>query len=174
MLTIMGAFFIRGGLQRKPLSVSHAFVFSNRDHSFLALNSFFTFIRSSAAANIKKLTFFSSNKKAKDILSYPNKTSQRLEEFKKIVFPQSNVIVVILESFSTSYMRQGSSQAISYTPFLDTLASKAIFYKYHFANGRKSMEALYSIFAATPNLIDMSLVSSPYHGVQMQGLASVL
>ena len=86
---------------------------------------------------------------------------------------KDNIIIIILESFSSEYLGTGNSYK-GYTPFLDSLAQEGIFFKNNFANGRTSMQAIPSILAGIPALMDEPLITSIYQANEIYGLGTIL
>ena len=62
---------------------------------------------------------------------------------------------------------------VSYTPFLDSLASKSLVFDNAFANGRKSIHGMSSVLAGIPSFKD-AFTSSPYANQKIESVVSVL
>src|SRR5699024_9565894 len=71
-----------------------------------------------------------------------------------------NVMVIILESFGNEWI--GKKVHTPYTPFLDSLLGQSLYFANAFADGKKSIEAVPSIFAGIPSLLDNPYITSPY------------
>ena len=89
-------------------------------------------------------------------------------------FQKKNVVIVILESFSASYSAyltglQGKEEA-GYMPFLDSLMREGLVFTHSFANGRLSIDALPSVMAGMPSLLE-SFTLTPYAQDTLHGLA---
>jgi phosphoglycerol transferase MdoB-like AlkP superfamily enzyme len=89
-----------------------------------------------------------------------------------------NVVVMILESFGQEYfgyfntgIGQGAYQG--YTPFLDSLMAEGVTYQYSFANGRKSIDAMPSIYSGIPMFVE-PFISTPASLNTISGLAGEL
>ncbi len=86
----------------------------------------------------------------------------------------SNIVVIVLESFSQEYMgcyNQGIMP--SFTPFLDSLAQHSIVYQGR-ANGKKSIEGIPAIFASLPTLMPFPLTLSDYADDSLYALPAIL
>ena len=59
------------------------------------------------------------------------------------------------------------------TPFLDSLLAQSLTFDGR-ANGRRSIEALPSLFSGIPSLMEVDLTSSPYFSNQVEGLGTCL
>ena len=89
-----------------------------------------------------------------------------------------NIIVFITESYGREYMgafNQNSNipNYVSYTPFLDSLASKSLVFDNAFANGRKSIHGMSSVLAGIPSFKD-AFTSSAYAKQKIESVVSVL
>lgn len=69
---------------------------------------------------------------------------------------QDNVVILIVESLSTEYTGI-SGAAQDYTPFLTNLAKDGVSFVNHFANGRRSVDALPAILLGLPHLSPATL-----------------
>ena len=156
---------IRGGLQMKPLVSAHAMPSAPGDLGQLALNSSFTVLKSYKQRRLSRVHYFSSRD---DLLQF----LRPLVEGRKIIPDEprrDNVVILVLESFAAEYMGAGNGGG-RYTPFLDSLASQALFFPQSYANGRRSIEAMPSILAGLPSLMPDSLLKSLYQNNQITGV----
>lgn len=161
----IGVLIVRGTLQLKPLMPGHAFVFSNQALGNLALNTPFVLFKTIQNNEVARVNFFNSREEVVTQLQWP----------KQVVGERNNqnVVVIILESFGSEYMGLGNPYQ-GYTPFLDSLARQGVYMKNHFANGRRSIEALPSILAGLPALMDEVYITSAYQTNELHGLGSIL
>ena len=86
----------------------------------------------------------------------------------------SNVVIIVLESFSQEYMgcyNQGLMP--SYTPFLDSLAEHCVVYNGR-ANGKKSIEGIPAILTSIPTLMPFPLTLSDYADDTIDALPAIL
>jgi phosphoglycerol transferase MdoB-like AlkP superfamily enzyme len=89
---------------------------------------------------------------------------------------QTNVVILILESFSKEYIgfyNQHIDEYGGYTPFLDSLLTHCITYSHSFASGRKSIDAMPSVLSSIPMLIEPYIVT-PYSTNAVSSIASCL
>lgn len=184
----------RGGLQLKPLKTAHAYQFDRPILGAFALNSVFSVLRTKSQSGLKEVNTYPDLKQAREVIQrfYDNgsqtaladgslngntglqKTLQGLalgnaQENRKV----KNVIVIILESFALEYMGTLDGQT-DYTPFLSELGRKGVFFKNHFANGRRSIEAVPSILCSVPSLMNEPFITSNYTANQLNCLGSNL
>lgn len=148
VITFIG---IRGGLQMRSISPKQAYIFDKYELGNLALNSSYTLIRSLEAKKITTIKHFKNDLEAKTFIQSVRSFDHNLKDSSK-----SNVMIIILESFSQEYFDKG------YMPFLKELSQKSLSFKESYANGRRSIEALPSIFVGLPSLIGSPIYQSQY------------
>ncbi|MCB0396349.1 MAG: LTA synthase family protein, partial [Flavobacteriales bacterium] len=130
-----------------------------------ALNTPFTFIKSASGTHLSKVDFMSEEEADRRISTLRQSRSNALPF-------RPNVVVIILESFSSEFTAAGPGP--SYTPFLDSLMKEGTGFPEAFANGRKSIEGLPSILAGIPALSDQPFISSVYAGNRIDALPALL
>lgn len=152
---MMGLAFIgiRGGLQHKSINVQSAFTQGQNELGHLVLNSPYHFLRTLKNKSIAKLSFFKTDKEAIQII-----LKKRDFTVSKTSFGHKNIVLIIMESFSLEYMEKGLM------PFLQELKGKSLFFPYHLANGKKSIEALPALLCGLPALIDEPISKSAFQG----------
>lgn len=91
---------------------------------------------------------------------------------------RKNVVVLICESLGKEYsgffnpdLEGGEYKG--YMPFIDSIASRSLTFKYSFANGRKSMDVCPSIFSGLPMFVE-PFVLTPASLNDVEGLPSIL
>ena len=87
--------------------------------------------------------------------------------------PRTNVVVVILESFSAAYSARLSGNE-GYMPFLDSLMGASLNMTRTYANGRRSIDGIPAILASMPELMDEAFITSPYASLPFTSLANTL
>jgi phosphoglycerol transferase MdoB-like AlkP superfamily enzyme len=86
---------------------------------------------------------------------------------------KTNVVVLIVESFGNEWVGAAGAKK-SFTPFLDSLITESLYFKNGIANGKKSIEAVPSIFASIPSLLEIPYISSQYGNNRIEGLPRIL
>ncbi|MBA4849665.1 LTA synthase family protein [Emticicia sp. BO119] len=162
----------RGGLQEKPLRINQAFSQHDVNLGNLALNSTFTFLTTIDAKGTQKVNFFAENQQQLLKRISRDKAMHIDSGIVKNRKPQ-NVVVIILESFAKEYMGYKNPYK-GYTPFLDSLAKRGVFYENCFANGRESIIAMPAITSSIPQLIDEPFITTSYQSNNFYGLGSIL
>ncbi len=170
-LTVAG---MRGGFTgtTRPITISNSLEKIKKPiESAIVLNTPFSIIRTLNAKKLDKIKFFD-EKEAEKIYSplhpgYPSGS-----------FKPMNVVVLILESFKKEVVGilnpdlEGGHYK-GYTPFLDSLIQRSYTWKYSFANGMKSIDAIPSVIAGIPSL-EQPFVLSRYSLNELEGLAATL
>ena len=172
VLVVIG---VRGGLQKKPMNVVTAHIFATPILNNLVLNSTYTFIKSFGAETVSREVFFSDRDQMLKYLNGYSATGSRrtsLMDGLRSKKPQ-NVVIIILESFGLEYMGEINGDK-GYTPFLDQLARRGLFFKNGYANGRRSIEGVAAIMAGIPAMMSEPFISSQFVSNYFVGLGSML
>lgn len=166
----------RGGLQIKPLNLAHATAASTDLRiTHLLLNSSFTTIHSLQKKRLTRLEYFESEDQLQSVLQKPSVASTILPWPRK----PKNIVLFILESFGSEYTgldkdQKGVPPKQSFTPFLDSLKNQSIYFPRAFANGHRSIEALPSLLAGIPSLLDEPFITSSFQTNEIPQLGSEL
>lgn len=158
----------RGGWQRRRLTTALAAVGDKESLSQLALNSTYTLINSQRkcdARSIPRLHYFATDEELKRQFSTYEITARARSE------RLDNIVIIIVESLSSEYTGIGNP-GHGYTPFLDSLAQKGIYFKNSFADGRRSIDASPAILAGLPHLRDETFFCTESR--HLHGLGSIL
>jgi phosphoglycerol transferase MdoB-like AlkP superfamily enzyme len=160
-------FLGRGGIGLRPISSIEASLYTRPENSALVLNSAFTILKSIGKSDLEEKKYFT--EKQLDKLFNPRRTTNPQH-----ILPEgTNVMVIMLESFGNEWVGQ-FNKSTSYTPFLDSLLNKSWYFEYGISNGKKSIEAVPTISASMPTLMDNPYISSAYSNNQLQSLPSIL
>lgn len=165
---------IRGGFGKytRPITISNALQYTNTpQETAILLNTPFSLMKSLENTTYTHPRYFS-NEEAEQIFS-PIHTDE-IEENGQL--GHTNVVVLILESFSKEYIgfyNQHIDGYEGFTPFLDSLLSHSVTYTHSFASGRKSIDAMPSVLSSIPMLIEPYIVT-PYSTNAISSLAACL
>ena len=165
---------IRGGFGKytRPITISNALQYTNTpQETAILLNTPFSLMKSLENTTYQHPHYFS-NEQAEQIFS-PIHTDE-IEANERL--GSTNVVVIILESFSKEYIgfyNQHIADYEGYTPFLDSLLAHSVTYTHSFASGRKSIDAMPSVLSSIPMLIEPYIVT-PYSTNAVSSLADVL
>jgi phosphoglycerol transferase MdoB-like AlkP superfamily enzyme len=156
----------RGGLQRRRLTTALAEVADKESLSQLALNSTYTMINSQHKCDgMTPLHYFANEADMTKQFPPSNLPARKLTGAPK------NIVIIIVESLSAEYTGIGNP-GHGYTPFLDSLAEKGIYFKNGFADGRRSIDAPPSILAGLPHLRDETFFCTQFK--TLHGIGSIL
>ncbi len=160
-LTIVG---LRGGLQMKPLKPIDAMGMASLGEVALLTNSPFCVMHSMKSEALPDMQFME--------LEEAGMVRPYLKDYSRSELKNKghNVIVIVIESLSSSYI----GQAGKYAPFLDSLASKSIFFPEAYANAKKSIEGIPAIFSGIPAMMPAPFISSKYSLTPVAGLPAYL
>lgn len=155
----------RGGIQLRPISAMEASKFSAIEQMPLVLNTPFTISRTLFKSGISPKSYFEDDEVA--AIYNPVKS------FTKNGDDQPNIVLIILESFSKEYIGF-YNKGNGFTPFLDSLMAESVVFENAYANGKKSIEALPSLLAGIPSLMDAPYATSTYNNNSINGVGSLL
>ena len=105
-------------------------------------------------------------------------TFKPIKQYDREVEKRPNVVVLIVESFSREFIGAFNKHLPiegykSYTPFVDSLATKSLIFPNTYANGRKSIHAMSSVLAGIPSF-KVAYTSSPYSNRKITSAVSGL
>lgn len=166
---------IRGGFRHstRPINMSHAGKFVDAPEEMaIVLNTPFCMIRTIGKTSFEPLHYFPEDK-IEEVYTPEYNLSAPDSTFKKM-----NVVVIILESFNREHSgflnpQLDNGNYKGYTPFLDSLMQESLTFVNAFANGRKSIDAMPSILASFPALLQ-PYVTSQYSSNKISGIPGLL
>ena len=163
---------IRGGFTRttRPISINNAAAYTGKPLQMaIVLNTPFTLIRTIDKKAFKPVHYFSDAEVEKIFTPLKHFTSDTTMQKK-------NVVIIIVESLAREYtglLNKNIPGYKGYTPFLDSLMTQSHTFANAYANGRKSIDAMPSILASVPSLVQ-PYVLSPYATNDIDGLGKLL
>jgi len=173
LLLFFSVIGIRGGFQLKPISIIHAGQYSEGKNLPLILNTPFTIIKTINQNALKPVRYFKNEEDAFRIYSPEHKvfSDSLTEEFRDL-----NVVIIIMESFSSEHIAALNPELENYkgfTPFLDSLISESLVFT-GFANGKRSIEGIPAILSSLPTLMNYDFITSIYSGNKISSIANLL
>lgn len=175
---------VRGGTTRtmRPITLSNASDFTDKAiHTAAVLNTPFSLIRTIGKNKFQYQRFYTDSTllaanftPLRDIVA-PAAAGEGADMLLDGATAQGkNVVILILESFAAENMHfLNKALDKNYTPFLDSLSKQGMLCTNAFANGVKSIDAVPSILASVPSLIN-SFAVTPYSTDQLSGLPDIL
>ncbi len=180
LMAIIGYYTVgamRGGYTAgtRPITLSNAAEFVRKpEHRSIVLNTPFSIIRTIGKTRLERKEYFD-KAELNDIFYAQHQlkadTTTRFNQFEG-----RNVVLIIWESFSKEWvgsLNKDIEGYAGYTPFIDSLVNHSYVFTRGYANGRKSIDVLPSIFAGIPSS-ETPFVLSHYSGNKINSLASVL
>jgi phosphoglycerol transferase MdoB-like AlkP superfamily enzyme len=164
----LGILIIRGSLGLKPLRPANAFTRTPAILGHVTLNSTFTFIKSVNSPVLETKDYFSDLQTTTQILNFQSEKYAKPKQKPS----RENVVIIILESFASEY-NGIQNEGKGYTPFFDSLAAEGVLYRDNYANGRKSIEALPSILAGLPALMNEPYITSNFQSNNLYGIGTI-
>ncbi len=166
---LSGVFLVmaRGGFQLRPIDVYNAADRCGPENMPLVLNTPFVIIKTWNSLQLEEKTYFSRERLTGLYTTHRHYNAGKRFDHKP------NVVILILESFSSEFIGYLSGKK-SYTPFLDSLLAQSWTFDYSFANGKKSIEAIPSVLASIPALMDDAYITSAYSSNKIGSLANIL
>lgn len=157
----------RGGVQLIPLQPLDAARYGGAANLPVTLNTPFTILTSWGKPTLTEVSYMP--QQDADLL-WPVH-HHHVDAFN--LPPRTNVVVIILESFSAAYSGRLSG-GDGYMPFLDSLMGEGLNMTRAYANGRRSIDGIPAILASMPELMDEAFITSPYAGQPFTSLANTL
>lgn len=168
VLTVIAA---RGGIQNKPVNMSTALRYTDSQNSPIVLNTPFTIVKSSTSHGLTERHYFEPEEMNFSPIHYGTQAQRFVAD--SLGF-QPNLVFIVLESFGQEMITYYNPQRrYPLTPFMDSLLERSLTFDGR-ANGRRSIEALPSLFSGLPSLMDVDFSSSPYFDNKVDGLGGVL
>lgn len=162
---------MRGGFQFKPLHPMDAYFSTNHNIALLTLNTPFTMMRSKPRGEVEHARYFKTDREAIEVLRDMTDLSRPPLATSK----GWNVVVLIIESFGSEYTSVANNYK-GYTPFFDSLAREpgAFFFKYDFANSRRSIEGLPAVICGLPSFMQAPILTSDFSNNHFECLPKIL
>ena len=166
---------MRGGLAHsvRPITVSNANQYVDRPiDAALVLNTPFSLLRTLGKNVFADPHYFDDKAQLESIYTPVHQPDSAA------VFSPKNVVVIIVESLGKEYIGtfnrdlDGGSYR-GYTPFVDSLLTRSLTFKYSYANGRKSIDAMPSVLSGIPMMIEPFFLT-PASMNDLSGLARQL
>ena len=172
-LAIVG---IRGSVTAgtRPITISNAAQYVNRPvESSVVLNTPFSMIRS-----IGKKAFVTPDYMPADQMQALYSPVHAAPVADGLARKGRNVVILIVESMGKEYIGSlnpdlDGGRYKGYMPFMDSLVSRSMTFRYSFANGRISMDAMPSILSGLPMMVE-PIFLTPASLNDVDGISSLL
>ena len=172
-LAIIG---IRGSVTAgtRPITISNANEFVNRPvEASVVLNTPFSMIRS-----IGKKAFVTPDYMTTEQMEVTYNPIHSHPAVDGLSHLGKNVVILIVESMGKEYVGSlnpelDGGRYSGYMPFIDSLVAKSLTFKYSYANGRISMDAMPSILSGLPMMVEPFFLT-PASLNDVDGISSIL
>lgn len=167
---------VRGGFRHstRPISLSNAGAYVNEPHeTAIVLNTPFAIVRTLNKQPLPEANYFATT----DELERHFDPVQQADSCGNAMKP-INVVIFILESFGREYIsaynqHTTDSSYKGYTPFMDSLMQRSMYFRYAYANGHKSIDGMPSVLASIPMVVEPYFLTS-YSSNRINSVASLL
>ena len=167
---------IRGSLTsaRRPMTINNANEYVNRPiEASVVLNTPFSMIRS-----IGKKPFVTPDYMSSQEMEATYDPVHQHPMVDSLSHKGKNVVILIVESMGKEYIGEFNHELDDgkyqgYMPFIDSLVPRSLTYKYSYANGRISMDAMPSVLTGLPMMVE-SFVLTPATLNEIHGLPRLL
>ncbi len=143
------------GTGLRPIEPIHVTSFVEAEKVPLVLNSAFTIIKSWGKKGLEEKHYFS-----EEALNEWLQTARKYEGEQWAEKP--NVVVFLLESFSSEFIGSLNGSKKTWTPFLDSLMKQGVSFSNCYATGKKSLDAVPAVLSSIPNLMEQEFILSDY------------
>lgn len=157
----------RGGFGLKPISVISASGFTTPANLPIVLNTPFTMVKTWGQPGLQELSFFSED----EVRKIYNPVRQVSGTFSH---KGHNVVIFLMESYSTHYLKSYSGRARSCAPFLDSLIQHSLWFPRAYANGKRSIEGTPAVMASIPTFMPEPFITSRYNANKITSFATLL
>jgi len=167
---------IRGSVTAgtRPITISNANQYVNRPvEAAVVLNTPFSLIRS-----IGKKAFVTPDYMSREQMELTYSPIHQHPVVDSLSHPGKNVVILIVESMGKEYIGAynrdlDDGHYKGYMPFIDSLVSRSLTYRYSYANGRVSMDAMPSLLSGLPMMVEPFFLT-PASLNDVQGISSML
>ena len=167
LIMALTALASRGSLGEKPLRIMAAANNTTPERMPLILNSSFTIFKTLGNNVLPQYNYFADDQLEQVYTPLHTPDSIALGKCK-------NVVIIILESFGREYSALLNNSKTGYTPNLDSLMQLGLYCTNAYANGKRSIEAIPSVMASLPALLDKAFITSTFASNQIDGIATLL
>ncbi len=178
LLAVFSGLFVagvRGGFRHstRPITLSNSGDYTKNPLEVnIVLNTPFTLLKTIEIVDLKRETSFT-NEKVLENHYNPVRTSPANGAFKPM-----NVVIMILESNGKEYYgfynKDIKPAYKGYTPFMDSLINQSLTFKYSYASGQKSIDAMPSILCSIPYMVEPFITTRYATNNNINSIASLL
>lgn len=165
----------RGGFKtfKQPIKMSNAWSYvRNPDDAALVLNTPFTLIHSLDNKKFERVSYFNNEKELESIYTPVHRSAGHPVR-------KDNIVILIIESLNREFigsLNRDLQNGIyrGFTPFIDSLIPFSKVYMHSYANGRKSVDILPSLYCSLPRIGLPFVLNSSYYSNKLTSLPGLL
>lgn len=165
-LVVLG---MRGGFGFKPLHPMDAYFVNKSEIGLLTNNTFFNVLKTRRDEEIVTQKYYPHNA---DAFAHAKELTEPTRPPLGVA-KGFNVVAIVVESLSLEDMGVANPYP-SYVPFLDELSKKSYFFRYNFANARRSIDGVPAVLCGLPALMPQSIIMSDFVANRLDCLPKLL
>jgi phosphoglycerol transferase MdoB-like AlkP superfamily enzyme len=163
LILLMGISFLmmRGGWSIVPINVSSAFYSNNNLYNYTALNPVWNVMATEFERDKHKpISFYESEEEALDVW---NRRTLYTDSLRYLIADNNNsdVLLIVLESFSAKVVGELNNQEYQVTPNLDKIMQSGISYSNAYAASFRSDKGLLALITGVPSGARQTLTNFP-------------
>ncbi len=170
---------IRGKVFAKPFGISDAFTSSKVSSGNLALNGFYTLYRTISKKQ-KIYKFYEIDKallNSKQLLhsnkfEFVDSDYPLMRKIKDMDIKQNkhNIVIILLESWSSKYVDSFGNNNLGVTPNFDEIAKEGLIFNNFYSNGQRSIDAIGALFTGVPTIKGFNFLGK---GLELSNLSYI-
>ncbi|MBL6730035.1 MAG: LTA synthase family protein [Bacteroidia bacterium] len=161
-LLIISFVMIRGGVSNVPINISSAYFSKNNALNNAAVNPAWSFLATELERDKHApLKFFEQKEQAENILSQINCSKDDYTSLLEPYDSNTNLILIVLESFSAKVVGSVSGEKFGSTPHLDLISGQGISFSNAYASSFRSDKGLLALTTGFPSGARQTLTNFP-------------
>lgn len=162
VLLIISFVMIRGGVSNVPVNISSAYFSKNNALNNAAVNPAWSFLATELERDKHApLKFFKQKEQAEKILSQINSSKDDYTSLLEPYDSNTNLILIVLESFSAKVVGSVSGEKFGSTPQLDSISGQGISFSNAYASSFRSDKGLLALTTGFPSGARQTLTNFP-------------
>ena len=162
VLLICSFVMIRGGVSNVPINISSAYFSNNNLLNNAAVNPAWSFLATELERDKHApLEFFDHNDEAEKILNQQNSSTNDYTSLLQICDSNTNIVLIVLESFSAKVVGEVGGEKYASTPYLDKISKQGVSFSNAYASSFRSDKGLLAITTGFPSGARQTLTNFP-------------
>ena len=162
VLLIFSFVMIRGGFSNVPINISSAYFSNNNLLNNAAVNPAWSFLATELERDKHApLKFFDQNDEAEMILNQQNPSTNDYTSLLQTCDSNTNIVLIVLESFSAKVVGEVGGEKYASTPYLDKISKQGVSFSNAYASSFRSDKGLLAITTGFPSGARQTLTNFP-------------